>query len=50
MTGLPTAGSPDLGEPSDSNPKVAVRRQPTANGWPHTRHSPVTQVETWILD
>jgi len=33
MTGLPTAGPPDLGEPSDSNPKVAVRRQPTAK-WP----------------
>jgi hypothetical protein len=30
MTGLPTAGPPDLGEPFDSNPKVAVRRQPTA--------------------
>jgi hypothetical protein len=41
MTGLPTAGPPDLGEPSDSNPKAADRRQPTAHGWPHTRHSPV---------
>jgi hypothetical protein len=33
MTGLPTAGPPDLGEPSDSKPKVAVGRQPTTK-WP----------------